>query len=101
MIADTLSNKKRNPIVTELFIRGTKLKISFVFIIQFYFAGTKNIRLNSTHYFIMKIPNKRKLQQIAYNHASDIDFKDIMNLYEKIYCHVRFFFSYWCYSCIK
>ena len=57
-IADMLSNKKLNPIVTELFIRGRKLNISLVFITQSYFAVSKNIRLNSMHYFIMKIPNK-------------------------------------------
>ena len=55
MIADMLSNKKHNPIVTELFIRGRKLNMSVVFIRQHYFAVPKNIRLNSTHEFIMKI----------------------------------------------
>ena len=59
MIADMLSNKKLNPIVTELFIRGRKLNISLVFIKQSYFAVPKNIRLNSKHYFILKILNKR------------------------------------------
>ena len=59
-IADMLSNKKLNPIVTELFIRGRKLNISLVFITESYFAVPKNIRLNSTHYFIMKIPNKQE-----------------------------------------
>ena len=83
MIADMLSNKKLNPIVTELFIRGRKLNISLVFITQSYFAVPKNIRLNSTHYFVMKIPNKRELQQIAFNHSSDIDFQDFMNFYKK------------------
>ena len=58
MIADMLSNKKLNPVVTELFIRVRKLKISLVFITQSYFAVPKNIRLNSAHYCIMKIPNK-------------------------------------------
>ena len=83
MIADMLSNKKLNPIVTELFIRGRKLNISLVFITQSYFAVPKNIRLNSTHYFIMKIQSKQELQQTAFNHSSDIDFKDFMNLYKK------------------
>ena len=64
MIADILNIKKLNPIVTELFIRGRNLNISIVFILQFYFFVPKNIRLNSTHYFIMGIPNKRELQQI-------------------------------------
>ena len=80
MIADMLSNKNLNPIVTEIFTRCRKLKISPVFITQSQFAVPKNIRLNSTHYFIMKIPNKQELQQIAYNHSSDIDF---INLYKK------------------
>ena len=60
-----LNNKKLNPIVTELFIRGRKLNISLVFITQSYFALPKKIRLNATHYFIMKIPNKTELQQIT------------------------------------
>ena len=58
MITDMLINKKLNPIVTELFIRGKKLNISLVFITQSYFAVPKNIRINSAHYFIMKTPNK-------------------------------------------
>ena len=58
MIADMLTNKKLNPIVTELVIRGRKLNISLVFIMQSYSAVPKSIRLNSMHYFIMKIPNK-------------------------------------------
>ena len=60
MIADMLSNNRLNPIVTELFIRGRKLYISSVFIIQSYFTVPKN-RLNSTHYFVMKISNKKEL----------------------------------------
>ena len=61
MIADMLSNKKLNPTVTELFIRGRKLNISLVFITQSYFTVSKNIRLNSLHYFVIKIPNQREL----------------------------------------
>ena len=83
MIADMFSNKKLNLIVTELFVRGRKLNISLVFITQSFLAVAKNIRLNSTHCFVMKISNKRKLQQIAFNHSSDIDFQDFMNLYKK------------------
>ena len=82
MIADMINNKL-NPIVMELFIRGRKLNISIVFIMQSYFKVPKDVRLNSTHFFIMKIPNKRELQQIALNHSSDIDFKDFMNIYKK------------------
>ena len=67
MIADMEADKKLSPIVTELFLRGRKLNISLVFISQYYFKVPKTIRLNATHYFIMKIPNKRELQQIASN----------------------------------
>ena len=75
------SNKKINPIVTELFTRGRKLNISLVFIRQSYFAVPKN-RLNSHYFFfVMKIPNKREFQPIAFNHSSGIDFQDFMNLY--------------------
>ena len=63
-----LNNKKLNPVVTELFIRVIKLNTSLAFITESYFAAPKNIRLNSTHYFLMKVPNKQKLQQIAFNH---------------------------------
>ena len=59
MSADMPSNEKLNPIVTKLFIREGKLNSSHVFITLSYFCGSKNIRLNSTHHFIMKIPNKR------------------------------------------
>ena len=83
MIVDMINNNKLNPIVTELFIRDRKLNISIVFITQSYFKVPKDVRLNSRHFFIMKIPNKRELQQIALNHSSDIDFKDFMNIYKK------------------
>ena len=83
MIADMIHNKKLNSIVTELFIRGRKLNISLVFITQSYFKVPKDVRLNTTHFFIMKIPNKRELQQIAINHSSDIGFKDFIKIYEK------------------
>ena len=68
MIADVLINKKLNPIVTELFIRSRKLNSFFVFITQTYFAVPKDIRLNSTYYFIMKIPNKQKLHRTESHH---------------------------------
>ena len=75
--------KKLNPIVTELFIRGRKLNISLVFVIQSYSAVPKNIKLSSTLYFVMKFPNKRELQKIEFNHSSNIDFHNFMNLYKK------------------
>ena len=82
MIADMLNDKKVNPIVIELFIIGRKLNIPLAFITQSYFAVPKNIRLKSTHYFVMKIPNKRQLQQTPFNHSSDINFQDFANLYK-------------------
>ena len=82
MIADMINNNKLNPIVTELFIRCRKLNISIVFL-RNHILVPKDVRLNSTHFLIMKIPNKRELQQIALNHSSDIDFKDFMNIYKK------------------
>ena len=91
MISRMLSNKELHPMVTELFIRGRKLHISFVFITQSYAAAPKNIRLNSTHYFVMKISDKRELQQVAFNHSSDIDFQDFMNLYKKCTAKPYFF----------
>ena len=80
---DMINNKKLNPVVTELFIRGRKLNISIVFIMQSYFKVPKDVRLNFTHFFVLKIPNKRELQQIALNHSSDIDFIDFMKIYKK------------------
>ena len=81
MIADMINNKKLNSIVTELCIRGRKLNISIVFITESYFKIPKDVRLNSTHFFVMKIPNKRELQEIALNHSLDIDFKDFMKIF--------------------
>ena len=83
MIADMINNKKLNSVVTELFIRGRKLNISIIFITQSYFKVPKEVRLNTTHFFIMKIPNKRELQQIAINHSSDINTKDFIEIYGK------------------
>ena len=67
MIADIINNKKLNAIITELFIKGRKLNISLAFITQSYFKVPKDVRLNSTHFFTMKIPTKRELQKISLN----------------------------------
>ena len=72
MIADIMTNKKFQAIIKELFIRCRKLNISLVFITQSYFSVPKNVRLNSTHFSIMKINDKRELQNIAINHSADI-----------------------------
>ena len=89
MIADVMSNKKFQVIIKELFSRCRKLNISLVFITQSYFSVPKDVRLNSTHYLIMKINNRKELQNIAINHSSDIDYKDFMKIYrectEKLY----------------
>ena len=76
MIVDIMTNKKFQAIIKELFIRCRKLNISFVFFTQSYFSVPKNVRLNSTHYLIMKINNKRELQNIATSHSAGIDNKD-------------------------
>ena len=83
MIVDMIHNKKLNSIVTKLFIRRRKLNISLVFISQSYFKVPKDARLNTSHFFIAKIPNKRELQQIAINLSSDISTKDFTNIYRK------------------
>ena len=83
MITDMINSKKLNSVVTKLFIRGRKLNISLVFITQSYLKVPKDVRLNSTHFFITKIPNKRELQQIVINHSSDISTKDFINIYRK------------------
>ena len=81
MIADMINNKKINSIVTNLFIRGRKLDISLEFFTQSYFIVPKDVRLNSTHFFIMKI--QRELQQIALNQSSNINSKDFIKNYKK------------------
>ena len=83
LITDLINNKKLNSILTELFIRGIKLNISLVFITQSYFPVPKDVRLNTSHFFITKIPNKRELQQIVLNHSSDISSKDLITLHKK------------------
>ena len=77
--------------MTALFIRDRKLNISLVFITQSYFSVPKNIRLNSTHYFIIRILSKWKIQQIAFNHSSDNKFQHSMNVF-KIFTAKPYFF---------
>ena len=83
MIADIMTNKKFQAIIKELFIRCRKINISLVFITQSYFSVPKDVRLNSTHYFIMKINNRRELQNIAINHFADIDYKNFIKIYRE------------------
>ena len=83
MIADTMANKKFQSIIKELFIRCRKINISLEFITQSCFSVPKHVRLNSTHYLIRKINNKRELQNIAINHSADIDYKDFIKIYRE------------------
>ena len=83
MIADMIHNKKLDSVVTELFIRGKKLNISLAFITQSYFKVPEDFRLNTTHFFIAKIPNNRELKEIARNHLSDIRTEDFINIYRE------------------
>ena len=76
MIADIMDNKSFQAIIKEFFIRCRKLNISLALITQSYFSVPKDVRLNTTHNFIMKINNKRELQNIAINHSADIDYED-------------------------
>ena len=82
MVADIMTNKKFQATIKELFIRCRKLNTSLVFISQSYFSVPKEVRLNSTHYLIMKIHDRRELQQIAINHSADIDYKDFLKIYK-------------------
>ena len=83
VIADIVRNKKFQAIIKELFIRCRKLNISLMFISQSYFSVPKDVRLNSTHYLIMKVNNQRELQNIEINHSADIDYKDFVKIYRE------------------
>ena len=80
-----MSNKKDQQVLKELFIRCKKLNISLCFLTQSYFSVPKDVRLNCTHYIIFKLSKKRELQNIAINHSADIDYKDFVNIYRKLY----------------
>ena len=80
MIADIMTNKKFHPVVKELIIRCRKLNISLVFITQSYFSVPKDVKLNSSHYLIMKINNRKELQNITRTHSADVDYKDFMKI---------------------
>ena len=83
MIADMIFNKKLDSVVTELFSRGRKLNISLVLITQSYLKVPKDVRLNTTHFFIAKVLDERVHKRIAINHSSDIATKDLTNIYRK------------------
>ena len=83
MIADIMTNKIFQAIMRELFIRCRKLNISLVFITQSYFSVPTDGRLNTTHYFIMKINNRIELKDIATDHSTDIDYEDFKKVYRE------------------
>ena len=84
MIADIMRSEKFKAIVKEIFIRCRKLNISIVFITQSYFRTPKDARLNSTHYILMKMGNKKELKSIAEENSGHLDFKDSLKIYN--YC---------------
>ena len=83
MMADIKGNNEFQAITEEMFIKCKKLNISLVFITQSYFIVPKTVRLNLTHYLIMKINNKRELQNIAINQSAEIDYKDFIETYRE------------------
>ena len=83
MIADIMSNKKFQTIIKDLLIRCRKGNISLVFITQSYFSAPNNVRLNSTYYLIMKINNRKELQNIAINHSVDIHHNNFVRIYRE------------------
>ena len=84
MIADTEYNKNFQRIIKELFYRARKISVSIVFITQSYFRALKDARLNSTHYILMKIGNKKELKRIAEEKSGHLDYKNILEIYN--YC---------------
>ena len=83
MITSQHRKRKFQALIKELFVRCRELNISVVFITQYYFSVSKEVRLNATHFLIMKIHNKRELQQIAINHLADFDHEDFMKIYSE------------------
>ena len=81
MVVHIMSNKKAEKALEDLFIRCRKINISLCFLTQSYFSVTKDVRLNCTHYIILKLNNKRELQNMAINYSSDIDYKDFVKIY--------------------
>ena len=93
MIADIVTIEKFQAIIKDFLIRCRKLNISLVFITESYFSVPKNVRLNSTHYLIMKINIKRELQNIASNHSADIDYKDFVKIFRECTKELYYFLT--------
>ena len=86
MIADIEYNKNFKRIIKELFYRARKINVSIVFITQSYFRALKDARLNSTHYILMKIGNKKELKRMAEEKSGHLDYKDFLKIYS--YCTI-------------
>ena len=84
MIADIEYNKNCKRVIKELFYRARKINVSIVFITQSYFRALKDAGLNSTHYILMKIGNKKELKRIAEEKSGHLDYKDFLEMYN--YC---------------
>ena len=84
MIADIEYNKKIKRINKELFYRARKINVSIVFITESYLRALKDARLNSTHYILMKIVNKKELKRTAEEKSGHLDYKDFLKIYN--YC---------------
>ena len=84
MIADIEYNKNFKRIIKDLFYRAHKINVSIVFITQSYFRALKDARLNSTHYILMKIGNKKALESIVEEKSGNLDYKDFLKMYN--YC---------------
>ena len=84
MIAEIEYNEKFILIIKELFYRARKINVSIVFITQSYFRALKDVRLNITHYILMKIGNKKELKRIAEEKSGHLDYKDFLKMYN--YC---------------
>ena len=93
MIADIMSNKILQTIIKDLFIRSRKLNIALVCTTQPYFSVLKDARLNSTHYLIMKINNRKEIQNIAINHSADIDYNAFMMIYRECTKELYYFLT--------
>ena len=78
MIADIGYNKNFKRIIKELFYKASKINVSIVFITQSYFRALKDARLNSKHFILMKIGNKKELKRIAEEKSGDLDYKDFL-----------------------
>ena len=83
MIADIMSSKNFQAVINKLFTRCRKLNSSLVFITQSHFSVPKDVRLNSTHYLVMKINNQRELQNIAFNRSADTDYNNFVKIYRE------------------